>query len=158
MSGGALKELQDRSQQLAMQDWGNAQQRMMQDKQFAYQAFANDFARRRQENQLRLQQLQSLANIGQQATGTLGQMRMNLGQQQAGYETQLGNAQAAGLAPGIGETIAGTIGNLANPANIGSLMGAFGGDSQAQATAPQQTAQTYQPTTYSGMPSGGNIG
>lgn len=48
LSGGALKELQSRAEDLANQRYGDAYARMVQDKDFAYRQFGDKFARERQ--------------------------------------------------------------------------------------------------------------
>lgn len=100
LSTGTAKDLQERAIQLAQTDYGNAYQRMQQDKAFAYQQFRDRAAQRAANAQARYAQLSQLAGIGQQSTGALANARMAAAGQQANIQTQIGAQNAAlGAAP-----------------------------------------------------------
>jgi len=120
-SGGFAKALQDRSAQLAQTDYGNAYNRMAQDKQGAYQQFINRFASKRANNQLRLNQMQNMATLGQNATSGLANLRTGNANKISQNLQNIGTAQGyAQQAPSMayGQTIQ----NLTSPQN---LMGAY---------------------------------
>ena len=93
-SGGFAKALQDRSAQVAQTDYGNAYNRMNQDKATSYQQFRDQFASRRANNQQRFSQLQGLNQMGFDANRGMSNARMQQAQGQAQGYNQLGQAQA----------------------------------------------------------------
>jgi hypothetical protein len=103
LSGAAAKELQDRGAQLAQTDYGNAYNRMSNDRNFAYQNFSNKFQMARQANSDRLQRLQGLMQSGQNATNVLSNARMGLADDTGNALLMRGqlSAQQSGLASGI---------------------------------------------------------
>ena len=105
LSGGALKELQSRGAQLAQTDFANADQRMMNDKRFAYGSFMDNANARRQALQ---QGFQNRMGVAGQQTG-LGQ-----------YGTS-GNAQARMQ---VGSNVGSAIGQQINPMAQGAQVGA----------------------------------
>ena len=113
LSGGTLKELQSRGAQLAQTDFANADQRMMNDKRFAYGSFMDNANARRQALQ---QGFQNRMGVAGQQTG-LGQ-----------YGTS-GNAQARMQ---VGSNVGSAIGQQINPMAQGA---------QVQAGAPYMMGQ-----------------
>ncbi len=105
LSGGTLKELQSRGAQLAQTDYANADQRMMNDKRFAYGSFMDNANARRQALQ---QGFQNRLGVAGQQTG-LGQ-----------YGTS-GNAQARMQ---VGSNVGSAIGQQINPMAQGAQVGA----------------------------------
>jgi len=105
LSGGALKELQNRGAQLAQTDYANADQRMMNDKRFAYGSFMDNANARRQALQ---QGFQNRLGVANQQTG-LGQFGTS------------GNANARMQ---VGSNIGSAIGNQINPMAQGAQVGA----------------------------------
>jgi len=105
LSGGTLKELQSRGAQLAQTDFANADQRMMNDKRFAYGSFMDNANARRQALQ---QGFQNRMGVAGQQTG-LGQ-----------YGTS-GNAQARMQ---VGSNVGSAIGQQINPMAQGAQVGA----------------------------------
>ena len=93
-SGGFAKALQANSAQLAQTDYGNAYNRMNQDKATSYQQFRDQFASRRANNQQRFSQLQGLNQMGFDANRGMSNARMQQAQGQAQGYNQLGQAQA----------------------------------------------------------------
>lgn len=132
LSGGTAQALQNQAQQFAMQDYGNAWQRMQTDKNFAYQQFRDRAAQRAANAQARYAQLSQLANIGQSSTGAMANARMAAAGQQANIQTQIGTQNASlGAAPYM------AAGNLAQQAGqIGAGM--------LNAYAMQQPTQNWQ--------------
>jgi len=90
-SGATLKALQDRGQQVANMNYGQAFDRMNQDKSFTYNQYLNNANMRRQQNQDRGNQLQNLFNTGYNATQNVAGYRDNLGTRQADIALQMGN-------------------------------------------------------------------
>ncbi len=105
LSGGALKELQQRGAQLAQTDYANADQRMQNDKRFAYGSFMDNANARRQALQQGFQNRMGIAN---QQTG-LGQFGAT------------GNANAR---MGVGTNISNAIGSQINPMAANAQVGA----------------------------------
>jgi hypothetical protein len=136
-SGGFAKALQDRSAQLAQTDYGNAYNRMAQDKQGAYQQFMDRFASKRANNQLRLNQMQNMASLGQNATSGLANLRTGNANQISQNLQNIGDAQGyAQQAPGMvyGQTIQ----NMTSPQN---LMGAY--QTYNSLATPKPSGSTY---------------
>ena len=113
LSGGALKELQGRGAQLAQTDYANADQRMMNDKRFAYGSFMDN------------------ANARRQALQQGFQNRMGIANQQAGLG-QFGTSGNANARIGVGNNIGSAIGNQINP---------MAGNAQVGASAPYMMGQ-----------------
>ena len=105
LSGGALKELQSRGAQLAQTDYANADQRMMNDKRFAYGSFMDN------------------ANARRQALQQGFQNRMGIAGQQAGLG-QFGTSGNANARIGVGNNVGSAIGNQINPMAQGAQVGA----------------------------------
>ena len=78
-SGATLKALQDRGQQVANMNYGQAYDRMNQDKSFAYKSHLDRANMRRQQNIDRSNQLRNLFSTGYNATQNLAGARDNLG-------------------------------------------------------------------------------
>ena len=95
-SGGFAKALQDRSAQLAQTDYGNAYNRMNQDKANSYQQFRDQFASRRANNQQRLNQMQNMVQIGQGANTNLANLRTGNANQIAQGMQNIGQVQGYG--------------------------------------------------------------
>lgn len=113
LSGGALKELQQRGAQLAQTDYANANQRMMNDKRFAYGAFMDNANARRQSLQQGFQNRLGIAN-----------QQTNLG--------QFGTTGNANARMGVAKNISNAIGNQIDP---------MAGNAQVQAGAPYMMGQ-----------------
>jgi hypothetical protein len=113
LGGGALKELQSRGAQLAQTDYGNAHNRMMNDKQFAYGSF-------RDNANAKIASLQQGLNN-----------RMNIANQQTGLG-QFGTSSNANARMGVASNIGSAIGNQINP---------MAGNAQVQASAPYMMGQ-----------------
>jgi len=127
LSGGTAKALQVQAQQMAQQDYANAFNRMQQDKSFAYRQFADDFTRRQQENALRMQRLQSLAGMGQSATGAMANARMGAQEGMASLAGDLGQARALEQT-GAEQARLQTFQHATDPNRIGGVVGSiFGG-------------------------------
>lgn len=96
-SGATLKELQDRGQQMAQMDWGNAFNRQMTARGQAYQQFRDKMNFSRMENADRFNRLSGLLSqqlgVGQNATGAMAGARTGLGQQMAQGQMNLGQLQ-----------------------------------------------------------------
>ena len=102
-SGATAKALQDRSQAIASDEFGNAYNRGYQDRTFGYNDFLNRIRQGRENEAIRRQNLQSLLS---QSGGARAQQQMA-----QGMGTQLGMGQAQG------------IGNL--EANLHNLQGQY---------------------------------
>lgn len=101
LSGKALKDIQSRGQQLAMQDYGNAYNRMTSDKNFAYQDYLNRFnaaTANVQDRYAKMQdkygRLQGVSNVGQWGVTNQAGLRTGLGDTLAGLEQERANARA----------------------------------------------------------------
>ena len=116
-SGGFAKALQDRSAQLAQTDYGNAYNRMSQDKQGAYQQFMDRFASRRANNQQRLSQMTNMASVGQNATSGLANLRTGNANQISGNLQNIGTAQGYGAQAG-GMAYGQALQNITSPQNL----------------------------------------
>lgn len=103
-SGGTLKALQERGQQIAAQRYDQARQAMMQDRAQAYQQFAD---RAQYLQQLALQRLQAmqnklgmlsgLAGMGQQSANTISSLTADTGQSLANIMMGQSQARAQGV-------------------------------------------------------------
>lgn len=123
-SGAMFKELGDRSQQIARQNWQQGFANMMADKGFDYNVFSQDLASRRQARQQRMSELMSLAGMGQGSANTVSSLQSNLGTNVANLQTQKGaiNAQIASMPYVVGGQIASSLG-----AQVPSLAGSQAG-------------------------------
>jgi len=148
-SGATLKALQDRGQQVASLNYGQAYDRMSNDKSFAYKNYLNRANMQRQQNQDRGNQLQNLFSTGYNATQNVAGARDNLGTRNASAYMQAGNIPS-NAAIGHGLT-AKNISTFTDPAFTGAVFGAgsqmAGGMGGQQ---PQMQMQTQQ-TPYTGM-------
>jgi hypothetical protein len=122
-SGATLKAMQDRGQQIAQQGYGQAHDRMMQDKNFAYSQFLNDAQARQMQLQQQGNQLQNVANMGFQATQNQANNRQQMASASSGLAQQQGNIMTPGYASGMQN--AALINAATNPTMIGSVMGGF---------------------------------
>jgi len=114
-SGGTLKAMQDRGQQIAAQQYDTALQRMMQDRAQAYQQYmdrANYLSQlaqqRLQATQAKLGSLLNLANMGQQSSTGLGALASDRSASMANM--MLGGAQSR--AQGMTTGMLGSIGSM----------------------------------------------
>jgi len=148
-SGATLKALQDRGQQVANMNYGQAFDRMNQDKSFTYNQYLNNATMKRQQLKDQENQLLNIANTGYNATQNVAGARDALGTRNAGAYMQAGNIPSS-AAIGHGLT-AQNISTFTDPAFTGAVFGAgsqmAGGMGGQQ---PQMQMQTQQ-TPYTGM-------
>ena len=148
-SGATLKALQDRGQQVASMNYGQAFDRMNQDKSFTYNQYLNNATMKRQQLKDQENQLLNIGNRGYNATQNLAGARDALGTRQANIALQMGNIPSS-AAIGHGLT-AQNISTFTDPAFTGAVFGAgsqmAGGMGGQQ---PQMQMQTQQ-TPYTGM-------
>jgi hypothetical protein len=143
LSGGALKELQNRGAQLAQTDYGNAHNRMMNDKQFAYGSFRDNANAKIASLQ---QSFNNRANVANQQMGA-GQFGVG------------GNASARmGVANNIGSAIGNQIDPMASNAQVGAaapyMMGQGVMNSLVNQDTMQGLGQYLTPQGQQGQPSG----
>jgi len=124
-SGATLKAMQDRGQQIAQQGYGDAFNRMMQDKSFAYGQYRDRANQTRQRLMDRANQLQGVSNMGFQATGQQAQARGQQAQMASGLAQQQGNIMTPGYAQGMQR--AGFIDALSDPQFLATLTTSLGG-------------------------------
>ena len=128
-SGAALKEMQSRGQQIAQQGYGDAFNRMQQDKGFQYGDFLNRANFRRQALQDRSAQLGNLINTGFGATSQQAGHRGQQAQGMSGLAVQQGNVPTSGYISGMSN--AGLTRTFTDPETTGDIMnsisGLFGG-------------------------------
>ena len=136
-SGGFAKALQDRAGQFAQTDYGNAYNRMTQDKQGAYQQFMDRFASRRANNQQRLSQMQNLATLGANSTSGLANLRTGTANNISTNLQNIGTAQGYGAQAG-GMAYGQAVQNMTSPQN---LMGAY--QTYNSLATPQPSGSTY---------------
>ena len=127
-SGGFAKALQDRGAQVAQMDYGNAYNRMTNDKATTYQQFMDRFQNKRANNQLRLTQLQNMSTIGQNAVSGLSNARTGNANQVSANLQNIGTAQGYG-AQANGMVYGQALQNLTSPQN---LMGAYNAYNQLE--------------------------
>ena len=148
-SGATLKALQREGQRVANMNYGQAYDRMNQDKSFTYNQNLNNANMRRQQNIDRSNQLQNLFSQGYNATQNVAGYQDNLGQRKADITYQMGNIPSS-AAIGHGLT-AKNISTFTDPAFTSAVFGAgsqmAGGMGGQQ---PQMQMQTQQ-TPYTGM-------
>ena len=148
-SGATLKALQDRGQQVANMNYGQAFDRMNRDKSFTYNQYLNNANMRRQQLQDQANQLLNITNTGYNATQNVAGARDALGTRNAGAYMQAGNIPSS-AAIGHGLT-AQNISTFTDPAFTGAILGGgsqmLGGMGGQQ---PQMQMQTQQ-TPYTGM-------
>ncbi len=123
-SGGFAKELQDRSAQLAQTDYGNAYNRMGQDKQSVYGQFRDRIANRRANNQQRFAQIQGISNLGSTAQGAMANARMNTAQGTSGMYNQLGQSEALAQT-GQSQAMNAGFTNATDPNRVGGVVGSI---------------------------------
>ncbi len=123
-SSGTMRDVQEGAGAIARQAWGDAQNRMMQDKNFAYQAFKDRFNAARQGSQERFGRTSQLAGLGAQASGNIGQ---SFGQQSQQYGQAMAPVMpAAGTGAAAGARAQGSfLGELAGQA-APQIFGAIG--------------------------------
>ena len=121
-SGATLKALQDRGQQIANMNYGQAFDRMNQDKSFTYNQYLNNANMRRQQLQDQANQLLNITNTGYNATQNLASARDALGARQADTALQVGNVPS-NAAIGHGLT-AKNISTFTDPVFTGALLDA----------------------------------
>lgn len=121
-SGATMKALQDRAQDYAMQDYGNAYNRMANERAFSYQDYQNQFNNARMANMDKYNQLVGLVNSGQNAAGSIANLRTGQGSQaiQAIQSAMPGNVAAASAGGAAINNMGQTIGNIGN--DIGRMM------------------------------------
>jgi len=133
-SGATLKAMQDRGQQIASTGYGQAQDRMMQDKNFAYNQFLNNANAKRQQLAAQENQLLNIANTGFQGTQQQAGSRAKLAGSTADFAQQAGNIAAPGYISNMRN--AAMIGQMTDPQMLGALGGSFssmGGNPQGMA-------------------------
>lgn len=112
-SGGALKELQDRAQNIAMMGWQNAQTA-------SYQDYLNRFNAAKQKNADAYTNLSNLANMSINAQANLANLRTGNVSQANAISQQMGQTQGelAGLwGSAVGQAVGGTF----SPQNVGAF-------------------------------------
>lgn len=147
-SGATLKALQDRGQKVASLNYGQAYDRMANDKSFAYKNYLNRANMQRQQNLDRGNQLQNLFNTGYNATQGYNTARDNLGTRNANAYFQAANIPSSAA---IGyQANANMIRKLTDPAVIGSFMPSMNSQMLGGMGGQQPQMQTQQ-TPYTGM-------
>ena len=159
-SGAAMQALQDRSQQMAQTDYGNAYGRMERDKAFNYQDYINQFNNKRsnisdQYNRLNDQYNRTMSgvNIGANATSGAANARIGAGNQIGSMLGQQG-ASAGQLAAAGPLANASHFQNFTNPNIMGPAMAGLANSfqgGQQQQPASMQASNEFQPQM-------GNIG
>ncbi|MBU1240626.1 hypothetical protein KJ865_13020 [Myxococcota bacterium] len=119
---GTVRRLSDLSGQMASDEYGRAQQRYSQDRQFGYGVYSDKQNARRQALNDRFSRLSSLAGFGEAATGRMGQAQGAFGQAAGTNALDRGNVNAARIvgcynaqrdtAMGLGQLAAPIIGGL----------------------------------------------
>jgi hypothetical protein len=106
-SGGALKAMQDRGQQIAGQRYGEARNAMQNDRAQLFNQFTSRAQMLQQNAQQRLSALQSqlgglsnIAGMGQQSAGNMGNLATGQGETMANLAMTRANAQAQGVGTG----------------------------------------------------------
>jgi len=147
-SGATLKALQDRGQQVANMNYGQAFDRMNQDKSFTYNQYLNNANMKRQQLADQANQLLNIGDRGYNATQNLAGARDALGTRSADTYMQAGNIPS-GKAIGH-QSNANTIRTFTDPNFIGGSIGGIG--SLFNAPIPQVTQQPQmQQNSYTGM-------
>jgi len=146
-SGAAMKALQDRSQQMAQTDYGNAYGRMTQDRAFNYQDYMNQFQNQTANQQNQYDRLAGMVNLGTQGTQALTTARTGVANQVSGLQQMGGQAAGMGAAaPGL--AAASQYQTFTNPNVVGPAVSGiermFGGQQQQQ----QQPQQGYNQYSY----------
>lgn len=134
-SGATLKALQEQAMQMAQTDYGNAHNRMMQDKSFAYGQFMDKFNRQRMENQSAYQRLAGLGQMGTGMAQSMANARIGEGTQAIDIMGQMGQSNAA-----LQSANASMFGNMAN--TLGDAGASYLG---MRALQPQQPQSPYNP-------------
>lgn len=98
LSGNTLRALQEQQSSIGAQDWGNAYNRMMQDKSFAYGQFQDRFNQRRAQMSDLYNRTMSkyggLLQSGQAAANTMATARTGVATGTAGDVQNIGNVNA----------------------------------------------------------------
>ncbi len=123
-SGGFAKALQDRSAQLAQTDYGNAYDRMANDKNSVYGQFRDRIANRRLNNQQRFAQIQGISTLGANAQNSMANARMNTAQGTSGMYNQLGQSQALAQT-GQSQAMNAGFNNATDPNRVGGVVGSI---------------------------------
>jgi len=160
LSGKTLKALQSNASNLAQTDWGNAFNRMSQDRTFDYTDYLNRFKNQQGQIQDRYSKFQDKMNrlsgtntLGYNASGAQSGLSRRYGQNMAGLAGQEANIKANGQM-NTGSMMEDAIGGLGGLAKAGAnIYGAFN-KPQANLTSEQlaQAAQIGQSAI------GGNVG
>lgn len=138
-SGATMRALQNQAQDYAMQDYGNAFNRMTQDKNFAYQQFMNEFANKAQGVQNRYNQLQQISGAGLSAAGGKANLRTGNANNITNLQGQMGNARAA---QAMATPVPGILNAVAQGAST------FGGGMYQNQMGMQSQQSQYQPMDY----------
>lgn len=140
-SGAMAKELSDRAQQIARQNYQQGFANMMEDKGFDYNVFSQDLASRRQARQQRMSELMNLAGMGQASANNISSLQSNLGTNVANLQTQKGavNAQISAMPWVVGGQLASSVGQVA-PSIAGSQAGGVDIASLLKLLSPQAQA------------------
>ncbi len=93
LSSGAQRQMQDLALKQAQTDYGNAYNRMTQDKASTYQQYMDYFNNQRLAANDQFNKFQSLANIGQNATANLANARQGMSAVNQGANATQMNAQ-----------------------------------------------------------------
>lgn len=129
LNGGTLKALAQYTSGLANSTYGDAYNRYMSTSQQQYG------------------QLFNVAQLGENATSTLGNQGVTSANNQGNYLTQQGNAQAAGDVA-VGNGINGALGAVANGYQNSNIQTALSGSSYG---VPQAPSATSNPGFYGGL-------
>lgn len=120
MSGGFAKELAKYNAQLAQTDYGNATNRMNNDKSFVYKQFMDEFNNRANNNILKMNQYQNLANLGQNAVSGLSNLRTGVANNVSQNLQNIGQARGYG-AQADGMVYGQAVQNYTSPQNMMAL-------------------------------------
>ena len=143
-SGAAMRALQDRSQQMAQTDYGNAFGRMQSDRAFNYQDYINQFRSEGAGITDKWNRMSNMANLGVQGASTLTNARMGQASNISGLQQSAGVAQGQSAAAGP----LGTAANWQTMTNPNVIGPAFAGLQNAFAGQSQQQQQAYNPSQY----------
>lgn len=159
LSGKALKDIQTRGQQLAMQDYGNAFNRMTTDKNFTYQDYLNRFNTTRANIQDRYSKfsdkynrLSGVANIGMQGVNAQANLTSGLYNNFADLDMARANARAGyhTQAPSNMEIFTQGVGGLVSGAAAPAAYGLSKYNQPTQPVDPRLGAPGAVPSTWRG--------
>ena len=143
-SGSAMKALQDRSQQIGMQDFAAAHGRQQQEYANKYGAYTDNFTQRQANNAARAGQLESLIGAGQWGTTGTSNASANYGAGMANLGIQEANVNAAQAnIPGAFENFATSAINYGT-GMLGNPTAATPGAGIAPMSMPTNTSMTPQ--------------